>query len=254
MHRATTAIILTCLYFAALMIGSAVENDFDGDGVTDFGCYYAPGGNWYFFQSTAGFAETQFGYAGTVPVMTGIEWASVILAANPLDGGVVSANTADGPLPAGSGVVPAGTVAQISATPNIGWFFSGWSDGWKVSSRTVVVPRAGITLSALFTRDPNAPRIVDGEAFQAGVTAAFINGGGLSGYGVEAAQDYIWANLSVGDIFTTATDTFVVTDLDAVIVPTWAWFIGDGEGPSSFMTLYIYDNGGFNAIRIFLGM
>ncbi len=44
-------------------------NDFDSDGRSDIGCYYSPGGNWYGFNSGNGFWETQFGYAGTVPVV-----------------------------------------------------------------------------------------------------------------------------------------------------------------------------------------
>ena len=50
--------------------------DFDGDGVSDLGCYDGPGtlwqppGSWYFMMSTEGFdASVVFGYAGTVPVV-----------------------------------------------------------------------------------------------------------------------------------------------------------------------------------------
>ena len=46
----------------------ARTTDFDRDGRSDIGCYYAPGGNWYLFRSGLGQYETQFGYAGTVPV------------------------------------------------------------------------------------------------------------------------------------------------------------------------------------------
>jgi hypothetical protein len=45
-----------------------VINDFDGDGSSDYGVYYAPGGNWYVFRSSLGFLTDQFGYAGTIPV------------------------------------------------------------------------------------------------------------------------------------------------------------------------------------------
>jgi len=45
-----------------------VINDFDGDGSSDLGVYYAPGGNWYVFRSSLGFYQDQFGFAGTVPV------------------------------------------------------------------------------------------------------------------------------------------------------------------------------------------
>lgn len=44
------------------------RNDFDGDGRSDLGAYFAPGGNWYIFRSTLGFFQTQFGFLGTLPV------------------------------------------------------------------------------------------------------------------------------------------------------------------------------------------
>jgi hypothetical protein len=45
-----------------------VVNDFDGDGSSDLGVYFAPGGNWYIFRSSLGFLQDQFGFLGTVPV------------------------------------------------------------------------------------------------------------------------------------------------------------------------------------------
>ena len=47
--------------------------DFDGDGSSDLGVYYPPGGNWYAFRTSLGFWQTQFGYAGTVPVVGDFE-------------------------------------------------------------------------------------------------------------------------------------------------------------------------------------
>jgi len=55
----------------------AVVGDFDGDGLSDYGCYDAAGipgvvtpGQWYFMKSSAGFDDSvSFGYAGTVPVV-----------------------------------------------------------------------------------------------------------------------------------------------------------------------------------------
>ncbi len=54
-----------------------VKADFDGDGISDFGCYDAAGipgivdpGQWYFMKSADGFdASVSFGYPGTVPVV-----------------------------------------------------------------------------------------------------------------------------------------------------------------------------------------
>ncbi len=45
-----------------------VMGDFDGDGASDLGVYYAPGGNWYVFRSSLGFLADQFGYNGTLPI------------------------------------------------------------------------------------------------------------------------------------------------------------------------------------------
>lgn len=45
-----------------------VTGDFDGDDVTDIGCYYPPLGIWHIDKSAEGHFETTFGYAGTIPV------------------------------------------------------------------------------------------------------------------------------------------------------------------------------------------
>ncbi len=42
--------------------------DFDGDGISDIGCYDADNGGWYIYKSTDGFWSTAFGYADTEPV------------------------------------------------------------------------------------------------------------------------------------------------------------------------------------------
>lgn len=43
----------------------ATENDFDGDGKSDIGCYYAPSGRWDILRSTEGPWSTTFGYLDT---------------------------------------------------------------------------------------------------------------------------------------------------------------------------------------------
>jgi len=43
-------------------------SDFDGDGITDIGCYAASDGKWFVFKSGgSGFWTTKFGYAGITP-------------------------------------------------------------------------------------------------------------------------------------------------------------------------------------------
>jgi len=45
-----------------------ILNDFDGDGRSDLGVYYPPGGNWYVLKTTEGFDVYQFGFSGTIPI------------------------------------------------------------------------------------------------------------------------------------------------------------------------------------------
>ena len=45
-----------------------VVNDVDGDGTSDLGVYFPPGGNWYVFRSALGFMTDQFGFTGTIQV------------------------------------------------------------------------------------------------------------------------------------------------------------------------------------------
>lgn len=45
-----------------------VLNDFDGDGTSDVAAYHPPSGMWYVFRSSLGYWQSQFGYAGTLPV------------------------------------------------------------------------------------------------------------------------------------------------------------------------------------------
>lgn len=47
---------------------SRSRNDFDGDNISDIGCYHPDTGNWYFFMSTSGYTSRVLGYANTVPI------------------------------------------------------------------------------------------------------------------------------------------------------------------------------------------
>lgn len=44
------------------------RNDFDGDGISDIGCYHPESGAWSILRSRDGELTTSFGYAGTLPV------------------------------------------------------------------------------------------------------------------------------------------------------------------------------------------
>ena len=64
---------------------------------------------------------------------------------------VVVANPTDGGMVIGGGIYSVGSQAQISASPDAGWAFTGWSDGSAENPRTVTVPSSGVTFEASFT-------------------------------------------------------------------------------------------------------
>jgi uncharacterized repeat protein (TIGR03803 family) len=66
--------------------------------------------------------------------------ATLTVNANPSNEGTVS----------GSGTYTVGTYAQISATANAGYMFTGWSDGVTSNPRTILVPESGGTYTADF--------------------------------------------------------------------------------------------------------
>jgi hypothetical protein len=232
------AVLVVVSVLTATMFVCGMENDFDGDGTTDFGCYYAPGGNWYFYNSSAGFSSTTFGYAGTVPVMSGIEWASISIAANPVAGGTVSGN------PTTVGSLPAGSVLQISAAANPGWLFTGWSDGVTASSRAIVVPREGFSVTALFGQDPRVtvtgtlslPADASGRTWVVvfdndtnGDNGSVYERTGICGAGTEI--EYVLSDVPVGTHYVYAV-VFVSSDgLQGGPQPGDFWGIYDGSFP-----------------------
>jgi sugar lactone lactonase YvrE len=68
--------------------------------------------------------------------------ATITVLANPSNGGTVS----------GNGSYAVGSQVQISASPNSGWSFTGWSDNEStLSPRTITVPAGGATYTADFS-------------------------------------------------------------------------------------------------------
>jgi hypothetical protein len=63
---------------------------------------------------------------------------ALVVVANPSDGGTVT----------GGGIYSVGSQAQISANPDAGWAFTGWSDGSTANPRTVTVTSSGATIAA----------------------------------------------------------------------------------------------------------
>ena len=63
MYRSTAGFYATTFGYAGTV---PIVGDFDGDGRDDFGCHYAPGGNWYVYRSSEGLYTTVFGHAGTI--------------------------------------------------------------------------------------------------------------------------------------------------------------------------------------------
>jgi len=73
--------------------------DFDGDGITDIGCYYAPGGNWYVFKSgSATLWVNNFGYANTTPFVNDFDgdWKTDFGCFDPASGNWFGFNSTDG--------------------------------------------------------------------------------------------------------------------------------------------------------------
>lgn len=62
----------------------------------------------------------------------------------------VNSQPPEGGTAGGGGVYPAGARATLSAAPNPGWEFTGWSDGDPRNPRTVAVAAGGATYTALF--------------------------------------------------------------------------------------------------------
>ena len=98
-------------------------------------------------QSAISVANSSFTYempAMSLVTFTGqavVSNVTLAVAANPTDGGIVT----------GGGIYNVGSQVQISASPDAGWVFTGWSDGSTENPRTVTVPSGGATFEGGFT-------------------------------------------------------------------------------------------------------
>ena len=68
----------------------------------------------------------------------------ITVVASPAGGGIVT----------GGGMYMEGAEVVITATPNVGYIFDGWSDGNTSESRTITVGSTSQTYTALFVVDP----------------------------------------------------------------------------------------------------
>ena len=87
---------------------------------------------------------------GSAGSLSGIDFvsnkAALSVVANPINGGTVT----------GDGTFSVSSSQQISATPDIGWTFSGWNDSVTTNPRIVTVPLEGASYTANFTLQPVA--------------------------------------------------------------------------------------------------
>jgi len=114
--------------------------------------------------------------------------ATITVQPNPSNGGTVG----------GGGAYPVGSQQQISASPNSGWSFTGWSDGNTQNPRTVTVPSGGATYTANFQQSTATITM----------QASPSNGGTVGGGGTYpvGSQQQISASPNSGWSFTSWSD------------------------------------------------
>ena len=142
-------------------------------------------------QSAVSVANSTFTYqlpAMSIMTFVGqatIPQATLTVFAGPASGGKVI----------GAGIYDVGSVANISATADTGWVFTGWSDGSKQNPRTITVDTGGETLTANFIfkglnaqfsglfYDTNGIAPQSSGAFKAKLTASGTYSGSLMSQG-----------------------------------------------------------------------
>ncbi len=103
----------------------------------------------------------------------------------------VTADPAAGGTVAGGGTYDQGTQVRISAAPNPGWAFTGWSDGSLENPRTIRVPADGAAYSARFhsySADRDAALNAPGLTWTTGGSAPWFSQSHTTYDGVEALQ------------------------------------------------------------------
>ncbi|HUJ71319.1 MAG TPA: putative Ig domain-containing protein [Verrucomicrobiae bacterium] len=158
---------------------------------------------------TSSQAATITVFLNTVPITVQV---------NPSDGGTVS----------GGGIYTVGSQAQIAATPNPGWVFTGWDDGNTQNPRTVTVREGGASFTANLGQQStsNSVQITSGPS----VTNAVLEVGGLA---VVVADE-------TNVLSVTATDSTTSTLF-------YTWTFGDGEigdRSASSTAAHVYTNCG----------
>ncbi len=146
----------------------------------------------------------------------------------------------------GGGTYPANTVINIGATPNPGFYFSGWQDGNMDNPRSIVVTEDARYIAS-FSQNPVQTYTV---TVYYDDTQGFILGAGTYTAGATASIAAIPAD---GFVFkkwnddTTDNPKVVVVDHDIFLA---AFFESTGIDDNSFAHLLLYPNPANDVIRI----
>ncbi len=175
-------------------------------------------------------------------------------AIDPTQGGtlLVSANPTWGGTVTGSGQYPTGVVRLVTALPNSGWSFGGWSDGSSASNRTITVIAGTNSYTATFLPSLDLALGASNLTWSTGGDAGWSGQAALSHDGTAAARSgplgngqQAWLQTSVtgpgsilywwevsaapGDYLEFTVDGLVKERITGVVPWLYrAWFIGEG--------------------------
>jgi hypothetical protein len=168
-----------------------------------------------------------YGASGWGPIMDGFPTAiwtqQLTLMANPSQVGTVS----------GGGTCAVSTNVQISATASNGWAFTGWNDGSKQSSRTIIMPTTNVTYTANFmfqcNYTTNSDSTINLTAYTGGTGGALILPNTINGLPVTCIGSAAFSNF---------------TNVTSVTIPASVTNIGDSafSGCANLVGVYFLGN------------